>query len=176
MPRLTFEGNFCDIAMCRETPGCSFCEDGFCSQKRVWERLKAYEETGLDPEEVAELVSPETVEIARLLEKMCKEGSAQHMLELFQAEKDGRLVVLPCKVGDIALVKDRAGVPREMRMEAPDIRFVCTDEDNFCAVTCNRKPDGYCAYRIRNDGSDIGKTVFLTREEAEAALKGGDGI
>ena len=37
--------------------------------------------------------------------------------------------------------------------------------------TCNRKPDGFCAYRLRNDGADIGKTVFLTREKAEKALE-----
>lgn len=86
-------------------------------------------------------------------------------------EEQGRLLVLPCKVGDTALVKDHAGVPLEMQLEAPDIRFVCTDEDNLCMATCNRKPNGFCAYRIRNDGSDIGKTVFLTREEAEAALE-----
>lgn len=91
--------------------------------------------------------------------------------ELMQADAEGRLVVLPCKVGDTALVKDRAGVPLEMRLEAPDIRFVCTDENNLCMATCNRKPNGFCSYRIRNDGSDIGKTVFLTREEAEAALE-----
>ena len=52
MKRLTFEGNFCDIAMCRETPGGSFCEDGYCSQRKVWERLKQYEDTGLEPEEI----------------------------------------------------------------------------------------------------------------------------
>lgn len=52
MNRLTFEGNFCDIAMCRETPGGSFCEDGYCSQRKVWERLKAYEDTGLEPHEI----------------------------------------------------------------------------------------------------------------------------
>lgn len=34
MDRLTFEGNFCDIAMCREIPGGSFCEDGYCSQRK----------------------------------------------------------------------------------------------------------------------------------------------
>lgn len=55
--------------------------------------------------------------------------------------------------------------------EAPDIRTVCTDEDNLCMSTCNRKPDGYCAYRLRNDGTSIGKNVFLTREEAEKALQ-----
>lgn len=44
MKRLTFDGNFCDIAMCAETQGGSFCEDGNCSQRKVWERLKEYED------------------------------------------------------------------------------------------------------------------------------------
>lgn len=44
MNRLTFNGLFCDIAMCGETPGGTFCEDGACSQRKVWERLKALED------------------------------------------------------------------------------------------------------------------------------------
>lgn len=95
----------------------------------------------------------------------------EHIHELLRAEQDGRLVVLPCKVGDTLWVTGRDNVPREMELEAPDIRTVCTDEDNLCMSTCNRKPDGFCAYRLRNDGADIGKTVFLTREEAEKALE-----
>lgn len=55
MDRLTFEGRFCDIAQCTETPGGSFCEDGYCSQRKVWERLKQYEGTGYTPEEIAKL-------------------------------------------------------------------------------------------------------------------------
>lgn len=43
MERITFDGNFCDIAQCANTPGGSFCEDGFCLQRKVWERLKEYE-------------------------------------------------------------------------------------------------------------------------------------
>lgn len=50
MKRLTFEGNFCDIAMCSDMD----CI-GKCSQRDVWERLKAYEDTGLTPEEVKRL-------------------------------------------------------------------------------------------------------------------------
>ena len=42
MERLTFEGNFCDIAQCRELP---YPHDNNCTQKQVWERLKAYEDT-----------------------------------------------------------------------------------------------------------------------------------
>lgn len=56
MERLTFDGRFCDIAQCTETPGGSFCEDGYCSQRKVWERLKQYEDTGLMPGDVKELV------------------------------------------------------------------------------------------------------------------------
>ena len=49
MERLTFEGNFCDIAQCRELP-CP--HGGSCTQRKVWKKLKAYEDTGLTPEEV----------------------------------------------------------------------------------------------------------------------------
>ena len=52
MERLTFEGNFCDIAQCREIP-CPY--NGACSQRKVWERLKQYEDTGYTPEEIAKL-------------------------------------------------------------------------------------------------------------------------
>ena len=67
MDRLTFEGNFCDIAICREIPGGSFCKDGYCSQRKVWERLKAYEDTGLEPEDVMKL--------SETIEKLRKEGN-----------------------------------------------------------------------------------------------------
>lgn len=53
MKRLTYEGNFCDIAMC--DPGESSCPKCGCSSKMVWEKLKAYEDTGLSPEEVKRL-------------------------------------------------------------------------------------------------------------------------
>ena len=51
MKRLTFDGCFCDIAQCRELP-CPY--DGMCSQRKVWERLKEYEDAGLEPERCAE--------------------------------------------------------------------------------------------------------------------------
>lgn len=55
--RITFEGNFCEIARCLETPGGSFCEDGTCSQRRVWERLKEYED--LEEAGLLVILSPE---------------------------------------------------------------------------------------------------------------------
>lgn len=48
MNRLTFDGNFCEIAQCRELP-CT--HGGSCTQRKVWEKLKAYEDLGLEPED-----------------------------------------------------------------------------------------------------------------------------
>lgn len=53
MKRLTYEGNFCDITMC--DPENSTC-GGKCQKREIWERLKAYEDTGLTPEKVVELL------------------------------------------------------------------------------------------------------------------------
>ena len=126
-------------------------------------RLMQYEDTGLEPAMCANYKTFED-------EAISKGVPFKRIVALMEADRAGRLVVLPCKVGDTLWVTGRDNVPREMELEAPDIRTVCTDEDNLCMSTCNRKPDGFCAYRLRNDGADIGKTVFLTREEAEKVL------
>ena len=44
--RLTFEGDFCEIARCIEIRWGKHCPDGACSQRKVWERLKQYEDSG----------------------------------------------------------------------------------------------------------------------------------
>ena len=103
MERLTFDGNFCDIAQCTEVPGGSFCEDGACSQKKVWERLKAYEDTGWSPEEVTAL--------GKLFDYALKESKTlteeiallNHIRELAEADKDGRVLILdsPAKYAEI---------------------------------------------------------------------------
>lgn len=90
MERITFDGLFCDIAKCDSTPGGTFCESGTCTQRRVWERLKEYENTGLEPEAVRRLMQDWTSLIMTLDEL----GGMPHISELVQAEKDGRLVVL----------------------------------------------------------------------------------
>lgn len=73
MERLTFDGNFCDIAQCREMP-CPY--DGSCTQKEVWERLKAYEDSRLSPQacaearEIEETLSGCDYSISRMVELM----------------------------------------------------------------------------------------------------------
>ena len=142
------------------------CTALYC-RNRLKARLAAYEDTGLTPGEVKSMQEEHFSGL-----EMAKLHSALMELKKYQeADKEGRLVVLPCKVGDTLWVTGRDNVPREMKLEAPDIRAVCTDEDNLCMSTCNRRPDGFCAYRLRNDGADVGKTVFLTHEEAKKALE-----
>lgn len=164
MKRLTFEGNYCDIAQCRELP-CKY--DGNCAQKEVWERLKAYEDSGCEPEEV--LPKGKACEIAlnlmRLaaLESLC---SYDHLRELAEADKDGRVVVLPCKVGD-TIYFARANPILQYKVTGYEmgeasisqVRSKHVDKETGLTFNFTFRPE------------DIGKTVFLSREEAEKALE-----
>lgn len=143
---------------------------GYYSEQDAINRLAAYEDTGLTPTQIKYILPKQSVEEA--VERM--KAEKERYDEWFawkQAEAEGRLVMLPCKVGGDLWVNDRDGKPRRMVLDAPDIRCHCAKEDNLCIVLCDSPKDGICAYRLKNDGTDIGKTVFRTREEAEAALK-----
>ena len=85
-----------------------------------------------------------------------KLGTIDHLRDLLQAEQDGLLVVLPCKAGSLIYVGRKPAIITRF--------FGYVRERYFHAVFCDE-----------NKGIDIpfeelGKTVFLTREEAEAAL------
>ena len=156
MERLTFEGNFCDIARCGY-PTCPY-KDG-CSQKQVWERLKAYENTRRTPEEVTAL--GELFDYALKESKTLSEQLTllKHIRELAEADKDGRCVVLPCKVGD-KLYRVFAGAIFEHRVGSM----------KYFAIQGRWDIETYpfCPFVE----SSIGTTVFLTREEAERAMEG----
>ena len=153
MERLTFEGNFCDIAQCDVIPGGSYCESGSCTQRKVWERLAAYEDTGLTPERCAEFARADAEGRYIVMRDTKQEGVAR-LRELADADKDGRLVVLPCKVCDTVYLI----VTKRARVYMPEFRFIKKSKLTFLNME-----------RILQD---FGKTVFLTREEAEKALEG----
>ena len=100
MERLTFEGNFCDIARCKEVK-CPY--DTNRIQKQVWERLKAYEDTGLSPEKVSWM--KEVIEAA--FDNDTSRIERAHNLHV--ADKEGRVTILPCR-GDADIVLMRDGV------------------------------------------------------------------
>lgn len=153
MERLTFEGNFCDIAQCRELP-CPY--NGACSQRKVWERLAAYWDTGLTPERCAEFARADAEGRYIVMRDAEQEGVAR-LRELAEADKDGRLVVLPCKVGDTVYF---ALLGRIIEKQVFSIVSFLNSTRIYC--------DGTSEY-FRPE--DIGKTFFLTRDEAEKALE-----
>lgn len=69
------------------------------------DRLAAYEDTGLTPKEVTalgELFDYALKESKTLTEQLTL---LHHIRELAEADKDGRVVILPCKVGDTVWFK-----------------------------------------------------------------------
>ena len=145
MERLTFDGNFCDIAQCTSTPGGSLCEDGSCSARKVWERLKAYEDTHMMPSDVTSMRMDMAIIVA-----LFNGVDVDRMKELAEADKEGRLVVLPCKVGTATyyIHYPIAVYPDESEPEIKRGIFTLCDLDR------------------------VGHSVFLAREEAEKALEG----
>ena len=97
-------------------------------------------------------------------------GDAADKLAAYEdAEEQGLLVRLPCKVGDTIYAPTR-NIISEFRVEVFEYggyneRFLRVGWHLTKGITGNFRLDGIRA-------SEIGKTVFLSREEAEAALKG----
>lgn len=94
-------------------------------------------------------------------------GGFDRLRELAEADKDGRVVVLPCKVGDTVWI---VGAVRKL-YSAKVRTFFC----GHPSAVRGRDPDGHI-HMIRTTECDIpmrefGKTVFLSREEAEKALQ-----
>lgn len=71
---------------------------------RLKARLAAYEDTGLEPEAIADAVIAAKL-MARSKIVSCFGVDADHVRELVEADQDGRLVVLPCGT-DVDLVRD----------------------------------------------------------------------
>ena len=105
-------------------------------------RLKKYEETGLSPKKVK---------------------------KLSKAEKEGRLLVLPCKIGaDIYMHgKPCRGIPEYIAcgkaLKNDPLHFKCLAECPQDDVVLKGK---FSLFYF----DDLGKRVFLTREEAEISL------
>lgn len=130
------------------------------------DRLAVYEDTGLEPEEVRSqkelfdyLVFDSTP--SKDIERF------KRLRELAEADREGRCVVLPCKVGDrVWLTKFMWNYAKQ-----PIPAIVCGIKTFSSSGTFT-----FMALTDTNNVSrsfinqDIGKTVFLTREEAEAAL------
>lgn len=167
MERLTFDGNFCDIAQCKELP-CPY--NGSCSQRKVWERLKAYEDTKLEPAMCANYKTFED-------EAISKGVTFKRIVALMEADRTGRLAVLPCKDWLEVVFGDQVlfwGIDKDY-VEQP-IREISLDDaervgwyDGYKTVFLKGTDENGEAWEFYPE--EIGKTVFLTREAAEKALE-----
>lgn len=123
-------------------------------------RLAAYEDTGLTPERCAEFARADAEGRYIVMRDAEQEGVAR-LRELAEADKDGRLVALPCKVGDVVY-----GFHGEKTILPMVAKWIETNTDGW-HIAVQYAPMAPRFYRF----SDFGKTVFLTREEAEKALE-----
>lgn len=122
------------------------------------EDLRTYQATGLTPEGV-EALKLSTMGKAIADVKEFNGLLIDRLRELAAADKEGRVVVLPCKVGD-TLYRVFAGEILEHQVR--NMRYLAIQGRWDIDAT------PFCSYVE----SSIGKTIFLTREEAEKALEG----
>lgn len=114
--------------------------------------LREYLDTELTPEEI-----DMDHEAAETLRQLCQGYDLERLVNLAEADKDGRLAVLPCKVGDTVYF---ALLGRIIEKQVFSIVSFSNSTRIYCGGTSEYfRPE------------DIGKTFFLTREEAEAALE-----
>ena len=119
--------------------------------RQLYSALAAYEDTGITAEEITATASiPMFVKVT----SAALGTTPDRLHELAEADKDGRVVVLPCKVGDTVYLI----VTKRAKVYMPEFRFIKKSKLTFLNME-----------RILQD---FGKTVFLTREEAEKALEG----
>ena len=89
------------------------------------------------------------------------ETMTEHTRKLLKADKDARIVVLPCKVGDTVY-----GIHNRQTILPMVAKWIETNTSGW-TVAAQYAPMAPKFYPF----SDFGKTVFLNREEAEKALE-----
>ena len=163
---------------CHDPGGCT----KGCIVPQLYARLGAYEDTGLTPGEVKSMQEEHFSGL-----EMAKLHSALMELKKYQeADRAGRLVVLPCKVGDTVWAASgkiiKCEIDEMYLCDSGGIEFLVSF--NCDGANCKRCPfnnwtqdcsgECYCDCEYGNGSfkdSDIGKTIFLTSEEAKAALE-----
>ena len=131
---------------------CGMCEEGW---QRALKRLAAYEDTGLEPCEYAAMrEAMEKGERAKehllYMSHIIRNIGLDRVMELLKAEQEGRLVVLPCGT-DVNLIRDG--------------HTYKADHWNHSLTAFRDAPENKSGMQV----------AIFSIEEAEAALKGGEG-
>lgn len=162
-------------------------------------KLAAYEDTGLEPEQIGKAMEDcaDTVSKAQfVISEINEMGDIDHIRDLVRAEKEERLVVLPCKNNTVYTIEEDYFNCAECRYWSRARYQAKIDK-----VSCDMDNGEHCPFYIKErevEGFEIsfditGKSVlsapgnfgyegleqfygvdgkvYYTREEAEAALK-----
>ena len=136
------------------------CTALYC-RNRLKSRLAAYEDTGLEPGEVHSMWG-EWNAMMSVLNSIG--GGYERLRQLAEADKAGRAVILPCEPGT-PVYMTFCGEVWEMRVGQFHVNGY-TEPRIWADIDC----DWASTQCVRWDLA-VGKTVFLTREEAEKALE-----
>lgn len=142
MERLTVPYEYGDgyRSKCAET--CGEC-DGCWGLDEIVNRLGAYEDLGFEPEEYKRAMNADIIVRAAAI---ALGVAAERLRELAEADKGGRVVVLPCKPGDtVYMISWRLNGRHEIEERVFSLTYF--------------------------DPAKYGKDYFLSREEAEEALE-----
>lgn len=131
-------------------------------EEAAWSRLAAYEDTERTPEEI-----DMDHEAAEQLRHLCRNCDIDRLEELADADRAGRLVVLPVKpvltptISSMLYIIEDGEIYEDSLYEGI-VGMSERGEMNVIYGTIDA---------LSFEQNDIGKTVFLTREEAERALE-----
>lgn len=123
------------------------------------DRLADYEDTRLKPEEI-----DMDHEAAEQLRQLCRNCDLDRLEKLAEADKDGRVVVLPCQSGEHVF----ALLDNQTHVWECEVEHAVLDgwRKVFAIRPLGRSKDSHYA-----PFGAFGQTVFLTREAAEKALE-----
>ena len=135
------------------------CTALYC-RNRLKDCLADYEDTERTPEEI-----DMDHEAAETLRQLCRNCDLDRLEKLAEADRDGRLVVPPCKAGDTVYEVTSRKTISEYRVKAIRVELFCTFiEWDIVAGFVDKSIFGVPV-------DEIGKTVFLTHEEAKKTLE-----
>ncbi len=135
------------------------CWSYHCGSGEAANRLADYEDTERTPEEI-----DMDHEAAEQLRHLCRDYDLDRLEKLAEADKDGRVVVLPCQSGEhVFTLLDGQKHVREC-----EVKYAVLDGwlKVFYIEPIGAPENFYSA-----PFGAFGQTVFLTREEAEKALE-----
>lgn len=119
-------------------------------------KLAEYEATGLEPSEIQ--WRKEDLHILDLFKEQVQD--ADEAILIAEARRDGRLVVQPCKQGDC--------IWRAAFGEVREYHVLSVNSQNYINLRTLVECFPFLRFYWEDD---FRRTIFLTREEAEAALK-----